>query len=168
MMGWQFALALCTSALHGWTPLVSMQNHYNLIYREEEREMLPLCRARGIAVIPWSPLARGFLAGNRTRDKDGETIRSKTDHFGHSLYYRDEDFRIVDRVVQVANGRGVQPTQVALAWLLQQPDVVSPVVGATKPHHLPEAVASLELRLTDDERLYIEELYQPHPVLAND
>lgn len=167
MYAWQFAKAQYTADLHGWTRFVSMQNHYNLVYREEEREMIPFCRDQGIGLIPWSPLARGFLAGNRTRDKGGETTRSKTDEFGHTLYYRDEDFTIVDRVTELAKRRGVGNMQIALAWILQQPGVTAPIIGASKPHHLPEAVAALDIKLTDEERKYLEEPYVPHPVLGH-
>lgn len=167
MYAWQFAKALYTADLHGWTRFVTMQNHYNLVYREEEREMNPLCRDQGIGLIPWSPLARGFLAGNRTRDKSGETTRSKTDPFAHSLYYRDEDFKIVDRVQELAKEHSVKPTQIALAWILQQPGVTAPIIGASKMFQLEEAVAALEIKLSAEERKYLEELYVPHPVLGH-
>ena len=167
MYAWQFAKAQYAADLHGWTRFVTMQNHYNLVYREEAREMNPFCRDQGVGLIPWSPLARGFLAGNRTRDKRGETTRSTTDPFAHDLYYRNEDFKIVDRVVELANQRGVKPTQIALAWVLQQPGVTAPIIGASKPHHLPEAVAALDIKLNDEECKYLEELYVPHPVLGH-
>lgn len=167
MYAWQFAQAQYTADRHGWTRFVSMQNHYNLVYREEEREMNPFCRDQGVGLIPWSPLARGFLAGNRTRDQRGETTRSTADPFANDLYYRDEDFKIVDRVVELANQRGVKPTQIALAWLLHQPGVTAPIIGASKPHHLPEAIAALDVKLSDQERKYLEELYVPHPVLGH-
>ncbi len=167
MWAWQFARALYTADARGWSRFVVMQNHYNLIYREEEREMIPLCRAEGVGITPWSPLARGFLAGNRTRDKSGATIRGKTDTYGHSLSYRDEDFAIVDRVTALANQRGVSNIQIALAWMLNKPEITAPIIGATKPHHLPEAVAALDIQLTDEERKYIEEPYVPHPVLGH-
>ncbi len=167
MYAWQFAQAQYTADRHGWTRFVSMQNHYNLVYREEEREMNPFCREHGVGLIPWSPLARGFLAGNRTRDQRGETTRSTADPFANDLYYRDEDFKIVDRVVELANQRGVKPTQIALAWLLHQPGVTAPIIGASKPHHLPEAIAALDVKLSDQERKYLEELYVPHPVLGH-
>jgi len=167
MWAWQFAKALFTSDLHGWTRFVSMQNHYNLVYREEEREMIPLCRDQGIGLIPWSPLARGFLAGNRTREKSGETIRSKTDAYAHSLYYRDSDFQIVDRVTHVAKQRGVSNIQIALAWLLNKPEITAPIIGATKPHHLTEAVAALDIKLSAEEIKFLEELYEPHPILGH-
>lgn len=168
MYAWQFAKALYLADLRGWTRFVSMQNHYNLVYREEEREMLPLCRAEGIGTIPWSPLARGFLAGNRTRARGGETLRAKTDEFAHRLYYADADFQIVDRVVEVAERREISPTQVALAWLLQQPGVTAPIVGASKMAHLEQAVAAVNVCLDESERRHLEELYTPHPVLGHE
>lgn len=168
MFAWQFAKAQYTADLHGWTRFVTMQNHYNLVYREEEREMIPFCRDQGIGLIPWSPLARGFLAGNRTRDKGGETTRSKTDEFGHTLYYQDADFKVVDRVMELATKRGVKPTQIALAWILRQPGITAPIIGASKPHHLPEAVAALDIKLSNEERKSLEEPYVPHPVLGHD
>lgn len=164
MFAWQFAKALLTSDLRGYARFVSMQNHYNLIYREEEREMIPLCRDQGIALIPWSPVARGFLAGNRTREKAGETIRSKTDAYAHSLYYQESDFQIAERVVAAANKRGVKPIQIALAWLFNKPEITAPIIGASKPHHLPEAVAALDIKLSDEEIKYLEELYVPHHI----
>ncbi|HEX7589061.1 MAG TPA: aldo/keto reductase, partial [Anaerolineae bacterium] len=167
MYAWQFAKALYTADLHGWTRFVSMQNHYNLVYREEEREMIPLCRDQGIGIIPWSPLARGFLAGNRTADKKGETTRAQADPFAYEMYYRTEDFAVADRTAELARRRGVKPTQIALAWLLHQPGVTAPIIGASKPHHLPEAVAALEIKLTDEECKYLEEPYVPHPILGH-
>ena len=126
--------------------------------------MMPLCREEGIGVIPWSPLARGFLAGNRRREDRGETIRAKTDEFSHKLYYADSDFTIADRVAELAGRRGVKPAQIALAWLLAQPGVTAPIVGASKLPHLDDAIAAADLTLTDQERHFLEELYQPHPV----
>jgi aryl-alcohol dehydrogenase (NADP+) len=167
MWAWQFARALYLADARGWSRFVVMQNHYNLIYREEEREMIPLCRAEGIALTPWSPLARGFLAGNRTRDKKGETTRANNDPYAYELYYRDEDFAIAERVVELAKKRGVKPTQIALAWHLNKPEITAPIIGATKPHHLPEAVAALDIRLSDEERKYLEEPYVPHPILGH-
>jgi 1-deoxyxylulose-5-phosphate synthase len=168
MFAWQFAKSLYLADRHLWTRFVSMQNHYNLVYREEEREMLPLCRDEGVGVIPWSPLARGFLAGNRTASDIARgaaaTARATTDDFAHRLYYEESDFRIVERVVEVARARGVKPAQIALAWLLRQPGVVAPIVGASKLEHLDDTVAALEIRLSDDEARRLEELYQPHPV----
>ena len=141
MMSWQFAKALYTADRHGWTRFVSMQNHYNLVYREEEREMMPLCREEGIGVLPWSPLARGFLAGNRKRGSERTaTPRDKSDDFGHGLYFTDPDYDVVERLVEVASEKGVPPAQVALAWLLRQPGVTAPIVGATKMEQLDQAV----------------------------
>jgi aryl-alcohol dehydrogenase (NADP+) len=165
MTSWQFAKALYLADRFGWTRFVAMQNHYNLVYREEEREMLPLCREEGIGVIPWSPLARGFLAGNRRAADRGDTARAKADRFAHELYYADADFRIVDRVVEVARERGVSPAQIALAWVLAQPGVTAPIVGASKMEQLEQAVAALTIVLSDDECKRLQELYEPHPVL---
>jgi aryl-alcohol dehydrogenase-like predicted oxidoreductase len=158
---------LATSDAHGWTRFVSMQNHYNLVYREEEREMMPLCREEGIGVIPWSPLARGFLAGNRRREDRGETVRAKTDAFAHQLYYADSDFTIADGVVDIAGKRGVKPAQVALAWLLAKPGVTAPIIGASKMPHLDDAVAALAIRLDAEEMAALEAPYQPHSILGH-
>ena len=144
-----------------------MQNHYNLIYREEEREMMPLCRHEGIAVIPWSPLARGFLAGNRSAAEKGQTLRAKTDEFAHKLYYQQADFNVVDRITEIAGKRGVSNAQIALAWLLHQPGVTSPIVGASKAQHLEEAIAAVNLKLSDEELAALAEPYRPHPVLGH-
>ena len=165
MSSWQFAKALYIADRRGWTRFVSMQNHYNLVYREEEREMLPLCREEGIGVIPWSPLARGFLAGNR-RAGD-QTMRAKTDQYAQQMYYADADFAVADAVVEVACEKGVKPAQVALAWLLRQPGVTAPIVGASKLEQLDDAVAALELTLSDDECRRLEAPYVPHRVLEN-
>ena len=162
---WQFTKALYLADLHGWTRFVSMQNHYNLLYREEEREMIPLCQSECIGVIPWSPLARGRLA----RPWQSEhTKRYETDQFGKSMYSQTEeaDRKVVDRLGQVAEQRGVPRAQLALTWLLSKPVITSPIVGATKPHHLQDAVAALSLRLTPDEIASLEEPYAPHPVLG--
>ncbi len=167
MYAWQFARSLYLADLHGWTRFISMQNHYNLVYREEEREMLPLCQAEGIGVIPWSPLARGFLAGNRSPEAWGSTIRAKTDDFAHTLYYQPADFEVVDRVIDLAGRLGVKPAQIALAWLLHKPGVTAPIIGASKMHHLEEAVAALEIKLTDEDIRFLEQPYQPHPVLGH-
>jgi aryl-alcohol dehydrogenase-like predicted oxidoreductase len=167
MYAWQFMRMLATSDRHGWTRFVAMQNHYNLVYREEEREMMPLCREEGIGVIPWSPLARGFLAGNRRRSDKGETVRAKSDGFAHEMYYADADFVIADRVVELAKRRGVQPAQIALAWLLAQPGVTAPIIGASRMPHLDAAVEALGIRLTDEERAFLEEQYEPHRVLGH-
>jgi 1-deoxyxylulose-5-phosphate synthase len=167
MFAWQFANMLSTSDALGLSRFVTMQNHYNLIYREEEREMIPLCQAEGIGLIPWSPLARGFLAGNRRRQDKGETARARSDAFAHDMYYRDDDFAVVDRVTEIAERHGVPNAQVALAWLLAQPAVTAPIVGASKPDHLEDAVAALELKLSDDELMALGEPYRPHPVLGH-
>jgi aryl-alcohol dehydrogenase-like predicted oxidoreductase len=165
MAAWQFARALYLADGHGWTRFVSMQNHYNLIYREEEREMLPLCRAEGVGIIPWSPLARGFLAGNRTPGGGGETTRARSDTYAADMYYSDDDFAVVARVRELAARRDVQPAQVALAWLLHQPGVTAPIVGASKPGHLEQALAALALSLSPEELGFLEEPYRPHQVL---
>jgi len=167
MYAWQFAKAQHCAGAHGWTRFSSMQNHYNLIYREEEREMIPQCIDQGVGVIPWSPLARGVLAGNRTRSGERNTTRSGTDPFSDALYSAQSDFDIVDRVARVASARGVPPAQVALAWLLQRPGVTAPIVGATKLGHLDDALAAEQLELTEDEVRQLEELYVPHPVLGH-
>ena len=164
MMAWQFAKALHTSDRLGIERFVSMQNHYNLVYREEEREMLPLCAEEGIAVVPWSPLARGFLAGNRRTPAEGDTARARTDVFAHKLYYAPEDFTVADRVVEVARARGVSPAQVALAWVLQQPAITAPIVGATRMQQLEEAATAVNIMLSDEERARLEEPYIPHKV----
>ena len=167
MMSWQFAKALYVADRHGWARFVSMQNHYNLVYREEEREMLPLCREEGIGVLPWSPLARGFLAGNRKRGVAREaTRREQSDTFAHELYYADADYDVVDRVVEVASARGVSPAQIALAWLLGQSGVTAPIVGASKPEQLDQAVAAVDIRLSAEESQRLEEPYVPHAVLG--
>ncbi|HEV2560959.1 MAG TPA: aldo/keto reductase [Rhizomicrobium sp.] len=167
MYAWQFAKYLSLAEAMGKTRFVSMQNHYNLVYREEEREMIPLCRAEGIAVIPWSPLARGFLAGNRRRQDRGETARAKTDEFAHMMYYQDSDFDVVDRVTEIAQKRGVSNAQVALAWLLHRKGISAPIVGASKPHHLDDAIAAASLKLEDAEIKSLSEPYKPHPVLGH-
>ena len=165
MYAWQFAKTLYTADLHGWTRFVSMQNYYNLVYREEEREMLPLCHDQQVGVIPWSPLARGLLTGKRVRD-GGETVRARTDAFGKSLYTRDEDFAVADRVTEVAKARGLPNAQIALAWMLSKPVITAPIIGATKSGHLEDAVASLSVRLSEEEIQKLEEDYRPHPVLG--
>jgi 1-deoxyxylulose-5-phosphate synthase len=172
MFAWQFAKAVRASDLRGWTRFVSMQNHYNLVYREEEREMIPLCLEEGIGIIPWSPLARGLLAGNRrqapTRQPEGDTARSKTDTFAHELYTLDNDFEIAERCAQLAARRGVPPAQVALAWLLGKPGVTAPIVGATKLEQLDQAVGALSVTLAPEEVRFLEEQYQPHPVKGHE
>jgi len=167
MFAWQFAKMLNTSEAHGWTRFVTMQPHYNLVYREEEREMLPLCIDEGIGVIPWSPLARGFLAGNRTRDKQGETSRSQSDEYAHQMYYADSDFTIVERVVELAKRRGVAPAQIALAWVLNRPGITAPIIGASKIEQLEQSIAAVEIELDADEMTYLEEPYVPHRVLGH-
>jgi aryl-alcohol dehydrogenase-like predicted oxidoreductase len=165
MWAWQFSKALYLADRHGWSRFVTMQPHYNLLYREEEREMLPLCLDRGIGVLPWSPLARGKLA----RPWDAEaTKRSETDGYAKSLYSKtlEADHRVVERLGELATARGVARAQVALAWLLTKPAITSPIVGATKPHHLDDAVAAVSLKLTPEEIASIEEPYSPHPVLG--
>ena len=169
MFAWQFADMLHTSDRLGLSRFVTMQNHYNLVYREEEREMIPLCRAEGVGIIPWSPLARGFLAGNRRAANAGfgDTVRAKTDDFGQKLYYQDSDFAVVEAVGQVARKRGMSSAQVALAWLLQQPGFTAPIIGASKMQHLDEALAALDLKLSAEELKQLEEPYRPHPVLGH-
>jgi aryl-alcohol dehydrogenase-like predicted oxidoreductase len=164
MYAWQFAKALYTSDLHGWARFVSMQPHYNLAYREEEREMLPLCQDQKIAVIPWSPLARGRLARKPSKEQDG-SFRAQTDAIGKRLY-SDDDLTIAQRVSDVAEARGLPMAQVALAWMLSKPVITAPIIGATRPHHLDDAVAALSLQLTPDEIHHLEEAYQPHPILG--
>lgn len=168
MYAWQFAKAQYTADIHGWTRFVSMQNHYNLIYREEEREMMPFCLDQGVGVIPWSPLARGFLSGNRARQSQGDTLRAKTDTYAHSLYYRDDDYDVVERLVEVAEKfEGAKPAQVALAWLMHRPGVTAPIIGASKMSHLEDAVAAVDIKLTEEEMRLLEEPYRPHPVLGH-
>ncbi len=164
MFAWQFAKAQNVAGRHGWTRFVSMQDHYNLLYREEEREMIPQCVDQGVGVIPWSPLARGLLAGTRTRDGEQRTARSGSDSFIDSLYTSAADFDVVDRVREVAGRRGVPPAQVALAWLLHRPGVTAPIVGATGLGHLQDALAAEELALSEDEMRQLEEPYVPHAV----
>jgi aryl-alcohol dehydrogenase-like predicted oxidoreductase len=168
MYAWQFAKAQAVAQQNGWARFVSMQNHYNLIYREEEREMMPLCADQGVGVIPWSPLARGFLAGNRHKGGGGETTRSKSDPFGAKIYYRDDDFAVVDRLTEVAKQLGKPNMQVALAWMMTKPFVTAPIIGASKPHHLDDAVAALEITLSPEDVRRLEEPYQPHPILGHD
>ncbi len=165
MYSWQFAQALYLADLHGWTRFVSMQPHYNLVYREEEREMIPLCQDQKIAVIPWSPLARGLLTGKRSKERN-ETDRAKTDAFGKSLYGQNSDFEVVKRVSEIAEKHGLPDAQIALAWMLSKPYVTAPIIGASKPGHLEDAVAALEVKLSDEDIKQLEEVYQPHPVLG--
>jgi aryl-alcohol dehydrogenase (NADP+) len=167
MFAWQFAKALYTSDAHGWARFVSMQDHYNLVYREEEREMIPLCLDQGVGLIPWSPLARGFLAGNRTPEKSGETTRAKSDDFAHMMYYSEADFAVLNAVERLADERGVKPAQIALAWMLHKPGVTAPIVGASKMYQLDEAIAASDLTLTPEEMKRLEEPYVPHRVLGH-
>src|SRR5271165_6263041 len=167
MWAWQFQKMLHVSDNLGLARFVTMQNHYNLVYREEEREMNPLCVDQGVGLIPWSPLARGFLAGNRTAAKQDETTRSKSDAFAHNMYYEPSDFEVVDRLSAVAAKRGVPNAQVALAWLLAQPGMTAPIIGASKMKHLDDAVASLEISLESEEKKSLEEAYRPHRVLGH-
>jgi aryl-alcohol dehydrogenase (NADP+) len=167
MYGWQFMKMLSASDRLGLARFSTMQNYYNVIYREEEREMLPLCRAEGIAVTPFSPLARGFVVGNRRKEDYGETVRAKTDEYSRKQYYRPEDFAIVDRVTEIAKKRGSNNAQVALAWVLHQPGITVPIIGASKPHHVQDAVKALTVKLDADELKYLSELYKPRSVLAN-
>jgi len=162
MHAWQFAKALHVAERQGWTRFVSMQNHYNLIYREEEREMIPLLADQGIGMIPWSPLARGFLAGNRTREGWGETLRAKTDDYGQRLYYQESDFDVVERVRELAERKNAQPIQVALAWLLSKPYVTAPIVGVSKPGQLKSLLGAFEVKLDAQEVRALEECYKPH------
>ncbi len=158
---WQFARALYRADLRGRTRFVAMQNHYNLVFRDEEREMLPLCRAEGVGVIPYSPLARGFLAGTRSRENWQATTRARTDAYGGEDQFRDEDFAVLDRVVKVASELGAAPAQIALAWLLHQPDVAAPIIGASRVEQLDEAVAALDIELSEATRAQLEEPYHP-------
>ena len=170
MYAWQFLKMLETQKRLGLAQFVSMQNHYNLVYREEEREMNPLCLDQGIGLIPWSPLARGFLAGNRRSNEDktkAETTRGRTDDFAHQLYYRESDFTVVDRLTEVAEARGVKNAQVALAWMLGKPGVSAPIIGASKGYQLDDAIAALDLKLIPEEVRRLEEPYEPHPVLGH-
>jgi len=167
MYAWQFAKAQAAAERHGWTRFVSMQNHYNLLYREEEREMIPQCIDGGVAVIPWSPLARGLLAGNRTKEGERLTTRAGTDRFADALYDPAVDFAVVDAVTAVAAERGVPNAQVALAWLLHKPGVTAPIVGATKVEHVEDALAAAELQLGEDEIAQLEAPYVPHRVAGH-
>ena len=167
MFAWQFAKMLYKADEMGVSRFAVMQDHYNLVYREEEREMLPLCRDEGIGIVPWSALARGFVMGDRNRAARGETVRAKTDTYAHGLYGEPSDFEVVDRITQVAQARGVNNAQVALAWVLQQPGVTSALIGASKMRHLDDAVAATGLRLDDAELKSLAEPYQPHRILGH-
>jgi aryl-alcohol dehydrogenase-like predicted oxidoreductase len=167
MYAWQFAKAQHTADLHGWTRFISMQNHYNLIYREEEREMIPLCIDQGVGLTPWSPLARGFFAGDRKRGGGGETLRARHDDYADHLYFREEDFVAAERVHEIAEARHVTGSQIALAWLLNKPYITAPIIGATRLEHLDQTIAALDIDLTEDEITALEEAYQPHQVLGH-
>jgi len=167
MYAWQFMKALAISDRHGWARFDSMQNHYNLVYREEEREMIPLCINQGVGVIPWSPLARGFLAGNRTKEKSGTTTRSKSDEYAHNMYYQDDDFTVVDRLRTVAAQAGCTLPQAAVAWMLSKPGLTAPIVGASKPEHLDQAIAAVSVHLTPDQVKTLEEPYRPHRIMGH-
>ncbi len=167
MFAWQFAKAQYLAELNGWTRFVSMQNHYNLIYREEEREMIPCCLDQGVALIPWSPMARGFFSGNHRKKDWGDSTRAKTDTYAQDRYYRDEDFVVADRVQEIARDRGVSGSQIALAWVLGKRFVTAPIIGASKIDHLDQAIAALDIKLSDEETRRLEELYQPHPILGH-
>ena len=167
MFAWQFAKAQHTADLHGWSRFVSMQNHYNLVYREEEREMIPLCIDQGIGLIPWSPMARGFFAGNRNKQGGGETVRAQTDEFAKILYYRPQDFTVAERAWEIAKEHNATGSQIALAWNLSKPYITAPIIGASKLEHLDQSIAALEIKLAPEEIKRLEEPYQPHPVLGH-
>jgi aryl-alcohol dehydrogenase (NADP+) len=167
MYAWQFAKAQHVADINGWTRFTSMQNHYNLVYREEEREMIPLCLDQGVGVIPWSPLARGFLAGNRKREGGGDTARAKSDDYADEMYFRENDFTIIESVQEIAEKRGMTNAQIALAWMLSKSHITAPIIGASKMEHLDQAIAALDIVLSEDEVSSLEEAYQPHPVLGH-
>ncbi|MBI3162364.1 MAG: aldo/keto reductase [Chloroflexi bacterium] len=167
MFAWQFMKALHVSEMNGWAKFVSMQNHYNLVYREEEREMIPLCKDQGIGLIPWSPMARGFFAGNRKRGGGGETPRAQGDPFANELYFRESDFVIAEKAAEIAKGHNATGSQVALAWLLNKPHITAPIIGSSKIEHLDQAIAALEIKLAEEEIQQLESSYQPHPVLGH-
>ena len=166
MAAWQFSKALYTSREHGWHRFDTMQNHYNLVYREEEREMIPLCLDQKVALIPWSPLARGFLTGTRKRD-GGLTTRSEVDTFAKDMYYSEDDFKVADAVAEVAKKRGVSAAQVALAWVLQAPGITSPIIGTTKAGQLKDLIGAIDLKLTAEEIAALEKPYRPHSILGH-
>ena len=166
MYAYQFVKMIYTQRAHGWTEFVSMQNHYNLVYREEERDTIPFCIEEGIGVIPWSPLARGFLAGNRKRGEKAASLRDQHDTWGHTLYTADEDFDVVDRVVEVAKQKGVMPIQVALAWIVNRPGITAPIVSATKLEQLDQLIEGLSVKLTPEEIAAVEQPYVPHKVIG--
>lgn len=166
MAAWQLSKALYTAKEHGWHRFATMQNHYNLIYREEERETIPLCLDQGLGVIPWSPLARGFLTGTRNRD-GGSTQRSQVDTFAKDMYYREDDFTVADAVAEIAKQRNVSAAQVACAWVLQAPGVTTPIIGATKVQQLRDLIPAVELKLTPEEIAALEKPYKPHTILGH-
>ena len=167
MFAWQFMKAQHVAEMNGWAKFVSMQNHYNLIYREEEREMIPLCIDQGIGLIPWSPMARGFFSGTRKRDGGGDTVRANNDPYANSMYFRDENFDIAERTIEVGKKHNVSGSQMALAWVLNKPYVSSPIIGTSKMEHLDQAIAALDIKLSEDDVQSLEELYHPHPVLGH-
>ena len=168
MFAWQFAQMQYTADARGLTRFATMQNHYNIIYREEEREMIPFCIDEGVGIIPWSPLARGFVAGNRSRtEKTGETTRAQTDDYAQKMYYQPSDYDVVDKITEVAKQRGATNAQIALAWLLHQPGVTAPIIGASKLQHLEDLVKAIDLKLSDEEIAKLSEPYKPHPVLGH-
>lgn len=167
MFAWQFMKAQHVAEMNGWTKFVSMQNHYNLVYREEEREMIPLCIDSGVGLIPWSPMARGFFAGDRKRGGGGGTARSQNDPFANQLYFREEDFKVAERVQEIARERGVSGSQIALAWVLSKAYIAAPIIGSSKEAQLDQAIAALDIKLSDEEVKRLEEFYQPHPVLGH-
>ncbi len=168
MHAWQFAKAQSVAELNGWTKFISMQNHYNLVYREEEREMIPLCIDQGVAVTPWSPLARGFLAGNRHRQGGGNTARAKDDPMAEDLYFGDADFAVADQVVEIARQRGAEPAQIALAWMLAKPGIVSPVIGVSTSDQLDGLAGAVDIELSDEEMSALEAPYQPKHVMGHE
>ena len=168
MAAWQFAKALHTAGERGWHRFVAMQNHYNLMYREEEREMVPLCIDEGIGIIPWSPLARGLLTGSRTRDDKGSTTRASSDPMADDMYFRDEDFDVIETLLALAEERGDTPAALALAWLLSVPNVVSPIIGSTKAQHIADACAAVDLELSSEEIERLEAPYVPNRIQGHD
>jgi aryl-alcohol dehydrogenase-like predicted oxidoreductase len=167
MAAWEFAKALFRADGHGWHRFVSMQNHYNLAYREEEREMIPLCLDQGVGIIPWSPLARGFLTGSRTRETPRATRRASSDDYADNLYFKEEDFAVLDALLQVSRERGQKPAPVALAWLLGAPGVGAPLIGSTRVEHLEELAGAVAIELSQEEKSRLEAPYRPHPVLGH-
>ena len=168
MYAWQFAKMRYLQKANGWAPFVSMQNHYNLVYREEEREMIPFCMSEGVGIIPWSPLARGFLAGNRQRGKKDATLREQHDGYGHSLYYADADYDIAERVVAVAKKKGVLPVQVALSWVLNKPGITAPIISATKLEQFDQLLSGMSVTLSDAEVVELESHYVPHQIIGHE